>query len=66
MKSLPVKSSVGEVAVGEVTVGEVTVGEVIVGEVIVGEVIFGEVTHTLIKYQRRIILINKQGSPRRG
>jgi hypothetical protein len=24
------------------------------------------VTHTLIKYQRRIILINKQGSPRRG
>jgi hypothetical protein len=39
-----------------------SVGEVAVDEVIVGEVIFGEVTHThtLIKYQRKIILINKR------
>jgi hypothetical protein len=32
-----------------------SVGEVIVGEVIVGEVTH---THTLIKYQRKIIVIN--------
>jgi hypothetical protein len=33
-----------------------------VGEVTVGEAIFGEVTHThtLIKYQRTITLINKR------
>jgi hypothetical protein len=35
-----------------------SVGEVAVGEVIVGEVIVGEVIHTLIKYQRKIIVIN--------
>jgi hypothetical protein len=29
-----------------------------VGEVIVGEAIFGELNHTLIKYQRKIIVIN--------
>jgi hypothetical protein len=35
---------------------------VVFGEVIVSEVIFGEVTHThtLIKYQRKIIVINKR------
>jgi hypothetical protein len=34
-----------------------SVGEVIVGEEIVGEVIY---THTLIKYERKIIVINKR------
>jgi hypothetical protein len=31
-----------------------------VGVVIVGEAIFGEAIHTLIKYQRKIIVINER------